>query len=445
MNFEVLQQVSNLIQVLIGLTNYPQTSCLSQACRSWFYFANWISTGSVRRRGATASPPEGRESSSERGPGRSRSRSRSAPSLWRRRGRARAMPAEHARGGRGAGWWRRPRPQGTGRWRGRALRAPPAARRRAAQPGVGPAGLAAAASPWAPRCLPAAPRGLCGPGPAAAPAGREEKEEKKVVVAVAVSLMPCALCFPIRCCPSWFPCPITRRISSGNTSRWWRIWSSWTCSFVFRWRSGSCRWLQVRTTVSPKAGGGWHGTATGELSPPAPLGRRQKREEGCAHPLPSSVELRTHLTVGDSALEDADSRLLAALPRDHVQFKMLVSFVMSFSKRKQMKIKKWKEKLSWQRSFRTRGNTWQRGKSVTAFRTVLGIGNICYLQNRSCRKTSLVEEQRNGKCYKKIGMYGWSGWLRCVLSAQRSAQAGCDLVVCSCGGTSPLCSLSFRL
>lgn len=135
MNFEVLQQVSNLIQVLIGLTNYPQTSCLSQACRSWFYFANWISPGSVRRRGATASPPEGSESSSERGPGRSCSRS--APSLWRRRGRARAMPAEHARGGRGAGWWRRPRPQGTGRWRGRALRAPPAARRRAAKPGVG--------------------------------------------------------------------------------------------------------------------------------------------------------------------------------------------------------------------------------------------------------------------------------------------------------------------
>lgn len=43
--------------------------------------------------------------------------------------------------------------------------------------------------------------------------GEEEEEE------VAVSLMRCALCFPARCSPSGFLCPVTRRISSKSTSR----------------------------------------------------------------------------------------------------------------------------------------------------------------------------------------------------------------------------------
>lgn len=54
---------------------------------------------------------------------------------------------------------------------------------------------------------------------------------------------------------------------------------------------------------------------------------------------PSFVSRADHLImVGDSGLEDADSCLLAGPPRDHVQFEVLVSFVISFPERKQIKI-----------------------------------------------------------------------------------------------------------
>ncbi|XP_066039351.1 LOW QUALITY PROTEIN: transmembrane protein 19 [Chamaea fasciata] len=106
MNFEMLQQVPNLIQVLIGLANYPQTSCLSQACRSGFI----SQTGSPLTAPVGVTPPRqprGRAGSALSGARPPPQR----PLAAAQEGGPAPRPAEHARGDRGAGWGRCPRPR----------------------------------------------------------------------------------------------------------------------------------------------------------------------------------------------------------------------------------------------------------------------------------------------------------------------------------------------
>lgn len=150
MNFEVLQQVSNLIQVLTGPTNYPQTSCLSQACRSWCYFANLISAGSVCRKDSALRQPQGSASSSL---------SNAQPQLQRPlaaaqaragpRGRRRSMRGGAA--GRDEGGARGPREQvGVGAGRCERLRLLSAAQRspgRAGRGGRGSLSMSASVHP----------------------------------------------------------------------------------------------------------------------------------------------------------------------------------------------------------------------------------------------------------------------------------------------------------
>lgn len=344
MNFDVLQQVSNLIQALIGVTNYPQTSCLSQACRCCVLFRNRdLLWQRCRSEGSSPQWGRGRGRSAPCGPGgaggacaeRRRGGMVAAPGCrsvtgpGRGSASGRPAPSSAARLGR-PGWPQQPLHERLGASRqrpgGGAGRAPPRLR---------PGGRRKRRWRWW-RCR------WC-PAPCVFPSG--------VVLLASHVLLPGGFLQRIPQDDGEYGHPeLAHLYFAGVLDR------VHDCKYVLRWVQ--------------RPGKGWHGTARGEPCPPAPPGRRQNMGRGLCTAL-SFVSRADNLTSDSrwysSGLEDADSSLLAAPPWHHIEFKMLVFFVISFSERKQIKIKKWKERPSWQRSFYIRESTGQHGRNVPAF------------------------------------------------------------------------------
>lgn len=275
MNFDVLQQVSNLIQALIGVTNYPQTSCLSQACRCCVLFRNrdllWQrcrSEGSSPQWGsgaAAAAPPVGP-----------------------------AVRAAHARRGGGAGWWR---PPAAGRWRGRAVAAPPAAQRRAAQPGWAGRGGRSSLSMSAsvpPGSAPGAVR--AGPRRGSGRAGGERGDGGGGGVADALRLVFSHQVLSFLLPMSYYQEDFFREYLKMMANM--VILNLLICISLAFWIVS----MTASTYYGESKGRGRAGMARPGANPALrPLQAGGKTwEEGCAQPFPSSVELITSpLTVGD--------------------------------------------------------------------------------------------------------------------------------------------------